>query len=159
MDLCEQAVSEVNLKLFKLHNEIFVSLHTAYIINWITVSDNGANMTKAITLLQENELKQNASCYEGLSEELEGYDLADKVPEPSDAENKYIPMSRLMTYKLPADVPYRHLSCMAHCLQLVIKPVYNRLGFESIITMAHLCSLHWKVIRVNGKTGRSVADL
>lgn len=96
----------------------------------LVISDNGANIVKAIRLMQEKEVTQNAS-------RADGGDLAESESESSHEENEDdIPIARLVTYELPADIPYRRLSCMAHSLQLVIKPVFCHPGFEPIIAKA-----------------------
>ena len=80
------------------------------------ISDNGANMVKAVRLLNERHLEEQRA------EESEVDDDEESEDEVEDEENPAVEMIELAD--IQEAVSYRRLMCMAHSLQLVIKKAY-----------------------------------
>jgi len=91
----------------------------------LIVTDNGANIVKAIRILRENQFENEPStaadgdCIEDV--EMNDEDENDDVPIDNDEQNG----SDLNDFQLPLNVRYRRMQCMAHTLQLIIKRVYK----------------------------------
>jgi hypothetical protein len=105
----------------------------------LIVCDNGANMLKAISLLQrtaarpivrttvtqDHELEDNNeqnSTEEDYNNSTDEHDEDDYDDDISDDEQH---VDAIAALDLPPDVPFRHMSCMAHTLQLIVKPAYK----------------------------------
>ena len=104
----------------------------------LIVSDNRANMVKAIRLLKEKERAQACD----LAMMVDESDTEDETDEDDEDD---VPLSSLISVDLPVvpeDVPYRRLLCMAHCLQLVIKEVYKHPAYETVIKKARHMVAH-----------------
>ena len=88
----------------------------------VIVSDNGANMVKAIRLLQEREKKKNEQSEEVVEAEQNDDEAADgeREEEMEMDDNEEEDGACLA---LPDTVLYRRMACLAHTLQLVIKTV------------------------------------
>jgi len=113
----------------------------------MVVTDNGANMIKAIRLMQEEHVEQQGAAQdnEELEEELDQVDV-------DDDEDSEIILSH---------VPYRRMACMAHTLQLVVKIAY--VHYDSvIIKVRHLVGRVRKssvaIEKLVGKCGRTVVN-
>lgn len=85
----------------------------------LVVTDNGANIIKAVKLLQ--------SQYAQSSNEVS--DEEDECDETDNEENEKIESDEdQIIMDLPEQVTFRRMQCMAHTLQLVIKPVFKHYG-------------------------------
>ncbi|XP_065664432.1 E3 SUMO-protein ligase ZBED1-like [Hydra vulgaris] len=84
----------------------------------LIVSDNGSNMVKAIRLLQEVHAAKK-------SDESESYEFESDESEHETDEEEIQSQSEQTDLFLPDHIPYRRMPCMAHTLQLLIKPVYE----------------------------------
>lgn len=89
----------------------------------LVITDNGANMIKAVRLLREQEDRLS----EGGDDESSG---------ELDSDEDDIPLARLLEFEFPPTVSYRRLPCMAHSLQLVVKDVGRHALYEPVITKA-----------------------
>lgn len=104
----------------------------------LVVSNNRANMMKAIRILQAQYID---TLDDGESEEcgeVNGEDEEEENEEEDESEDVYRASLQL---ELP-HVPFRRMPCLAHTLQLIVKSAYVthsvvlrqfRRGFESII--------------------------
>jgi hypothetical protein len=84
----------------------------------LIITDNGANMVKAVRLLGETAISANA---DGVieEEEEEALDLVDdNYDNQADESDDHVNFESL-------DVPFRRMGCLAHTLQLVIKKAYS----------------------------------
>ncbi|XP_065673895.1 uncharacterized protein LOC136090846 [Hydra vulgaris] len=81
-------------------------------------TDNGSNMVKAIRLLQEVHAAKK-------SDESESYEFESDESEHETDEEEIQSQSEQTDLFLPDHIPYRRMPCMAHTLQLLIKPVYE----------------------------------
>lgn len=116
------------------------------------VSDNGANMVKAVKLLNDRHLEQVQGEYsqdgnseahdqdtdedEGTSEE-EDDDISEEADDATcnEQDDEIVTDVEVIDLAdLQAVVPFRRLMCMAHSLQLVIRKAYNH--YDSLITKA-----------------------
>jgi len=91
----------------------------------LIVSDNGSNMVKAVKLLQSKFRSDNSEINQDVMEEMDD----DDDEEEEDSEE---PEADVL--QLPSHVPFRRMPCMAHTLQLLIKPVYAH--FQNVLSKA-----------------------
>lgn len=86
------------------------------------VTENGANIVKALKLLKER-VEQNASDHgredTEMDNEVDDEEAADEGDE--------------MDMSLPSEVPCRRMPCLAHSLQLVIKDVYRSDEYSQVL--------------------------
>ena len=85
----------------------------------LIVSDSGSNMIKAIKTLRANHVA-DCECEEGPVDEGEEEDDEGDHEGNNQEEDE----STVEQLQLPQHVVYRRMPCMAHTLQLIIKPVY-----------------------------------
>lgn len=96
----------------------------------LLVTDNGANMIKAIRLLQEKEMEKDTE--DGNSEGEDDEDAEDDIP-----------LARLVFGGDSSDyIAYRRLPCMAHSLQLIVREVNKHKAYESVIVKARHLVAH-----------------
>lgn len=93
----------------------------------LIVSDSGSNMIKAIKTLRANHI---ADCEEGPVDEREEEDEGEH--EDDEGNHQEEDESTVEQLQLPQHVVYRRMPCMAHTLQLIIKPVYAY--FDPLLT-------------------------
>ena len=97
----------------------------------LAVSDNGANVAKAVKLLQERETASQAE-----EQQKAQLSVSDMTAGQGDEEtNNDMEMGEFSNenesddsrdeLELPDNVPFRRMACMAHTPQLVIKQVYK----------------------------------
>lgn len=120
----------------------------------LIVSDNGSNMVKAVKVMREHEADRKQADEEPDEEEetSEGENSAEDE-EPTDEDDAPL--------VLPPHVEYRWMPCMAHTLQLIIKPAY--VYFSSLLEKTrHLVGKIRKssvaVEKVVEKCGKSVVS-
>ena len=96
----------------------------------LVVTDNGANIIKAVKLLQSQYDQSSDTVEDSEDDENESdeydTDLDDGSEEAIDGEQDQDNMD------LPEYVTFRRMQCMAHTLQLVVKPVFKH--YETLIT-------------------------
>jgi hypothetical protein len=120
----------------------------------LVVSDNGANMVKAIRLVGERRrMADDAADVDSDSSDEHG-NASDDEEDDDD-----LPLSRFL--QMEDVVRYRRLPCMAHCLQLVIKVVYQHPSYQPTLTKArHLVAQIRKssvmIEKLVDKCGKSV---
>jgi hypothetical protein len=86
----------------------------------LIVSDNGSNMVKAINVLRQMHIAEESESDSDMNDnadEDENRDEEDQDVESDDVEEDE------EHQELPEHVIYRRMPCMAHTLQLIIKPV------------------------------------
>ena len=110
----------------------------------LVVTDNGANMIKAIRLMSE------------MSGEGDSEDVNEGDDEAGEADTEVSNESEL---DLPPSVAYRRMQCMAHTLQLTIKIVYKH--FDTLLTKARSLVARVRkssklMERIMNDTGKSV---
>lgn len=140
----------VTLDLSQLHHshtgEQLAAAVNKCLTNWsidankvmLTVTDNGANIVKAIRLLREIQSENEAATASDSETNDEEHDGDDEYNEDSN-NNADIDQSVVLQLELPLNVSYRRMQCMAHTLQLVIKRVYKH--YSSVLEKArHLVS-------------------
>lgn len=127
----------------------------------IVISDNGSNMTKAVKLMQE-EAKQNDNDKDDDTEEEEdeavqagndfneldtSHTTGDEIEsqdgnnsENDNGENEAANEGVNDQYFLSeVEMPYRHMPCLAHTIQLLIKPIIKE-NYGTVMTAARkLC--------------------
>ncbi len=98
----------------------------------LIITDNGSNIIKAIRLLQESATAVNESTSASIDDDE--VDVAEYVSDHSDDDldsdnqsensgNDSAVVRRVVEFDLPESVPFSRLQCLAHTLQLIIKPV------------------------------------
>ena len=118
----------------------------------MVVSDKGANMVKAIRLLQECAQAANTDDKAGVRKENEGEESETKQENENEDEDDGTHTIRTdedtedeteseeeevdIIVKLPEEVPYRRSPCMAHTMQLVVKEAYGHNQYSNIIAKA-----------------------
>ena len=100
-----------------------------------TISDNGANMVKAVNLLRER--ATTTAEEDEVEDDEEAVDGCDDTGD----ENPL----------LVTELPYRRLGCLAHSLQLVIKEVYKGPHSGVIAKTRGLVGENKKVFGGNGE--------
>lgn len=113
------------------------------------VSDSGANMLKAVRLLQQmaavNDMGQQvADTAEGSDNNSESSDVTEEIEPETDSdrnadsqlsadeeldEDRETGQSDL---DFPPSIPYRYMSCIVHTLQLTVKPAYKH--YETLLS-------------------------
>ena len=93
----------------------------------LVVTDNGANIIKAVKLLQS----QYAQSFNEVSDEEEESDESDNDENNKEGERIESEEEQLIM-DLPEQVTFRRMQCMAHTLQLVVKPVFK--FYEHLLT-------------------------
>ena len=89
----------------------------------LVVTDNGTNMIKAVKLLQS----QYSQPSDEISDEEEESDYFN-----NEEEENIEPEKDEIIMDLPEQVKFRRMQCMAHTLQLVVKPVFKY--YEQLLT-------------------------
>lgn len=135
------------------------------------VTDNGANMVKAIRLMQEKSAMQDEGAHEDEDNERTGevenrgdqdtdepdidVDQSDFTEDGETEEN----MEDENQFHLSVEIPFRRMPCMAHTLQLIIKLAYAH--YNTVLTKTrHLVAKIRKssiaVEKLINKCGKSV---
>ena len=115
----------------------------------MVVSDNGANMVKAIRLLQERAQAADTKDEAGVRNENEGEESEIEQENENEDEDDGTRTIRTdedtedeteseedgvdIVVELPEEVPYRQLPCMVHTMQLVVKEAYGHNQYSNII--------------------------
>ena len=118
----------------------------------MVVSDNGANMVKAICLLQERTQAADTEDETGIRNENEGEESETEQENENEDEDDGTRTIRTgedtedetesdeegvdIVVELPEEVPYRRLPCMVHTMQLVVKEAYGHNQYSNIIAKA-----------------------
>lgn len=100
----------------------------------LIVSDNGANMVKAVRLLQERvqlEQEQSGDLQSDSEDELDTSHEEGFTDDDVDGDHGG-PVDLIVN-----DIPYRRMGCLAHTLQLVIKQAYNGNEFKDLLVKTH----------------------
>src|SRR6218665_1083225 len=96
----------------------------------LIVTDNGANMVKAVKLLQERAVvEENVSRCENKGTEMDKEADNEEAAEEGEEDEE-------MEMSLPNEVPCRRMPCLAHSLQLVIKDVYKSEEYSPVLGKA-----------------------
>lgn len=132
----------VTLNLHQLHHphtgDVLASCLEKTMTQWgipadkvmLVITDNGANLKKAIRLLQNK-----YAVKEDDSEEMSTVESAvddGVVEDGSDSDDNLSDGDEVDEAPTLHSVPYRRMSCLAHTVQLLIKPVY--VHFEPILS-------------------------
>jgi len=102
----------------------------------LVVSDNGANMVKAIRLLREREAEKADSAEESDTSEGSDNQGSDEAA-LSDNEDSDNPLESQERFLEAAEkIRFRRLPCMVHVLQLVVREAYKHPCFEPALAKA-----------------------
>ena len=118
----------------------------------LIVSDNGSNMVKAIRLLQEVHAAKK-------SDESESYEFESDESEHETDEEEIQSQSEQTDLFLPDHIPYLRMPCMAHTLQLLIKPVYEHYSATILETRQVVSRIRKSSVAIEkliNKCGKSV---
>ena len=118
----------------------------------MVISDNGANMVKAIRLLQERAQAVNTEDEAGVRNENEGEESQTeqenenededddtrtiRTDEDTEDETESEEEGVAFVVELPEEVPCRRLPCMVYTMQLVVKEAYGHNQYSNIIAKA-----------------------